>query len=101
MKRERNTFSDVHKYCRVREEPFFERKQSVPNSKYTEEDIIKIDECLVENICVVFTGKFFQRTVGCAPLLTDLYFYARTKQNSEGFTFGRKETHNISVQLHI
>ena len=51
-------------------------------SKYTEEDIIKMFEFLVDNIFVVFAGKVFQQTIGipmgtnCAPLLPDIFLYS-------------------------
>ena len=50
--------------------------------KYSEDDIIKILEFLVDNIFVVFAGKVFQQTVGipmgtnCAPLLADIFLYS-------------------------
>ena len=50
--------------------------------KYTEEDIIKMLEFLVDNIFVVFAGKVFQQIVGipmgtnCAPLLADIFLYS-------------------------
>ena len=51
-------------------------------NKYTEEDIIKMLEFLVDNIFVVFAGKVFQQIVGipmgtnCAPLLADIFLYS-------------------------
>ena len=47
-------------------------------SKYSEDDIIKMLEFLVDNIFVVFAGKVFQQTVGtnCAPLLADVFLYS-------------------------
>ena len=49
---------------------------------YSEDDIIKMLEFLVDNIFVVFAGKVFQQTVGipmgtnCAPLLADIFLYS-------------------------
>ena len=51
-------------------------------SNYTEEDIIRMLEFLVDNIFVVFAGKVFQQTIGipmgtnCAPLLADIFLYS-------------------------
>ena len=52
--------------------------------KYSEDDIIKMHEILVDKIFVVFAGKVkvFQQTVGismgttCAPLLADIFLYS-------------------------
>ena len=57
------------------EETYFVKEHSDSKSKYSEDDIIKMLEFLVDNIFVVFAGKVFQQTVGipmgtnCAPLL--------------------------------
>ena len=50
--------------------------------QYSEDDIIKMLEFLVDNIFVVFAGKVFQQIVGipmgthCAPLLADICLYS-------------------------
>ena len=50
--------------------------------KYSEDDIIKMIEFLVDNIFVVFVGKVFQQIVGipmgtnCAPFLADIILYS-------------------------
>ena len=60
-----------------REGPYFVKEHSDAKNKYTEEDIIKMLEFLVDNIFVVFAGKVFQQIVGipmgtnCAPLLAE------------------------------
>ena len=65
-----------------REVPYFVKEHSDSKNKYTEEDIIKIFEFLVDNIFVVFAGKDFQQKIGvpmgtnCAPLLADIYLYS-------------------------
>ena len=65
-----------------REGPFFVKEHSDSKNKYTEEDIIKMLEFLVDNIFVVFAGKVFQQIVGipmgtnCAPLLADIFLYS-------------------------
>ena len=62
-----------------REGPFFAKEHSYSKNKYTEEDIIKMLEFLVDNIFVVFAGKVFQQIIGipmgtkCAPLLADIF----------------------------
>ena len=64
------------------EEAYFVKDQSDSNNKYSEDGIIKMLESLVDNICVVFTGKVFQQIVGipmgtnCAPLLADIFSYS-------------------------
>ena len=64
------------------EETYFMEEHSDSNNKYSEEDIIKMLEFLVDNIFVVFAGKVFQQTVGipmgtnCAPLLADIFLYS-------------------------
>ena len=42
------------------EGPYFVQKHSDSKNKYTEEDIIKMLEFLIDNIFVVFIGKVFQ-----------------------------------------
>ena len=62
-----------------REEPYFVKEHSYSKNKYTEEDIIKMLEFLVDNIFVVVAGKVFQQIIGipmstnCAPLLADIF----------------------------
>ena len=58
------------------------KEHSDAKNKYTEEDIIKMLEFLVDNIFVVFAGKVFKQIVGipmgtnCAPLLADIFLYS-------------------------
>ena len=64
------------------EEKYFVKEHSDSKSKYSEDDIIKMLEFLVDNIFVVFAGKVFQQTVGIqmdtngAPLLADIFRYS-------------------------
>ena len=64
------------------EETYFVKEHSDSKSKYSEDDIIKMLEFLVDNIFVVFAGKVFQQTVGipmgtnCAPLLAEIFLYS-------------------------
>ena len=65
-----------------REGPYFVTEYSDSKNKYTEEDIIKMLECLVDKICMVFAGKVFQQIIGinmgtnCDPLLADIFLYS-------------------------
>ena len=62
--------------------PCWNSKPDANSPKYFEDDIIKMLQCLVYNIFVVFTGKFFKQIVGipmatnCAPLLADIFLYS-------------------------
>ena len=62
------------------EETYFVKDHS--KNKYSEDDIIKMLEFLVDNIFVVFAGKVFQQTVGipmgtnCALPLADIFLYS-------------------------
>ena len=64
------------------EETYFVKEHSDSKSKYSEDDIIKMLEFLVDNIFVVFAGKVFQQTVGipmgtnCAPLHAEIFLYS-------------------------
>ena len=64
------------------EETYLVKEHSDSQSKYSEDDIIKMLEFLVDNIFVVFAGKVFQQTVGipmgtnCALLLADIFLYS-------------------------
>ena len=68
-----------------REGPYFVTEHSDSKNKYTEEDIIKMLEFLVDNIFVVFAGKVLKQIFGipmgtnCAPLLhfvADIFLYS-------------------------
>ena len=65
-----------------REGPYFVKEHSDSKNKYTEDDIVNILEFLVDNIFVIFVGKFFQHIVGipmgtnCASLLADIFLYS-------------------------
>ena len=64
------------------EESYFQKEHSDSKHKYSEDDINKMLEFLVDNIFVVFVGKVFQQIVGipmgtnCAPLLADIFLYS-------------------------
>ena len=62
-----------------REEPYFLKERSDWNSKYNEEDIIKILE--FDNVFVIVTGQVFNQEVcipmgtNCALFLADIFLY--------------------------
>ena len=64
------------------EETYCVKEHSDSKNKYSEVDIMKMLEFLVDNIFMVFAGKVFQHTVGipmgtnCAPLLADIFLYS-------------------------
>ena len=57
------------------EESYFVKEHSDSKHKYSEDDIIKMLEFLVDNIFVVCAGKVFVGT-NCAPLLADIFLYS-------------------------
>ena len=59
------------------EETYFVKEHSDSKSKYSEDDIIKMLEFLVDNIFVVFAGKVFQQTVGI-PMGTNCALFSPT-----------------------
>ena len=83
------------------EETYFVKEHSDSKNKYSEDDIIKMLELLVDNIFVVFAGKVFQQTVGipmgtnCAPLLADIFLYSY-EADFIVFTLNGKETFSIT-----
>ena len=73
----------IYKYLVLgHEETYFVKEQSDSKNKYSEDDIIKMLEFLVDNIFLVFAGKVFQQTVGipmgtnCGPPLADIFLYS-------------------------
>ena len=84
------------------------KEHSDSKSKYSEDDIIKMLEFLVDNIFVVFAGKVFQQTVGipmgtnCAPLLADIFLYSYEADFFFTiFALNGKEIFSISVESHL
>ena len=84
----RNTFLSKngnrrYKYLVIgREDTYFVKEHSDSDKKYTEDDIIRMLEFLIDNIFVVFGGTIFQQRIGipmgtnCAPLLADIFLYS-------------------------
>ena len=89
------------------EETYFVKEHSDSKSKYSEDDIIKMLEFLVDNIFVVFAGKVFQQTVcipmgtNCAPFLADIFLYSYEADFIQSLLSKKKETFSISVQSHL
>jgi len=60
-------------------------------TKYTEEDIVNMINCLIDNIFIEFGGLIFQQTVGilvgtnCAPLLANLFLHSYKPSLSKNF----------------
>ena len=61
---------------------YFVRHHSDAPQKYSDADVIKMLEYLIDNIFLEFGGRIFQQTIGipmgtnCAPLLADLFLYS-------------------------
>ena len=90
-----------------REGPYFVKEHSDSKNKYTEDDVVNMLEFLVDNIFVVFGGKFFQQIVGipmgtnCAPLLADIFLYSYEAEFISLCSQLERKKNSISVQLHI
>ena len=76
-------FTNIYIYLLLwHKETYFVKEHSDSKNKFSEDDIIKMLEFLVDDIFVVFAGKVFQQTVGipigtnCAPLLVDISLYS-------------------------
>ena len=61
---------------------YFVKDRSEAKNKYTEDDIVRMLEFLIDNIFVECGGVIFQQVIGipmgtnCAPLLADLFLYS-------------------------
>ena len=91
----------------MEEGPYFVKEHSDSKHKYTEDDIIRMLEFLVDNIFVVFGGKVFQQIVGipmgtnCAPSPSRHISVLIRSGIHTVFALNWKEKVSISVQLHI
>ena len=72
-----------YKYLLLRKEKsYFAKNHSDSTKMFSETDIINMLEFLIDNIFVIFGGRFLQQTVGipqctnCAPLLAELFLYS-------------------------
>ena len=67
--------------CLGRDKSYFVKDHTDSNKKFSETDIIKMLDILIDNILFTFGGRVFQQTFGipmgtnCAPLLADLFVY--------------------------
>jgi len=58
---------------------YFDEYHTNSKRKYTEDDVVNMINCLIDNIFIEFGGRIFQQTVGipmktnCAPLLCSSY----------------------------
>ena len=65
-----------------RDRSSFVKQQSHSTKKFSETDIFKMLELLIDNIFVMFGGRVFLQTIGipmgtnCALLLADLFLYS-------------------------
>ena len=61
---------------------YFVKDHSNANHKYTENDIVRMIDFLIDNIFVECGGEIFQQVIGipmetnCAPLLAGLFLYS-------------------------
>ena len=83
-----------------RTEPYFVKEHSDSKSKYTEDDIINMLEFIVENIFVVFGGKFFffrtdSRHSKSAPMVADIFFYSYGAIFGQSLQSVKKKTASI------
>ena len=73
------------------------KEHSDSKNKYSEDDIIKMLEFLVDNIFMVFVGKVFQQIVGipmetnCVPFLADIYLYSYEAEFIQSLLSTRKK----------
>ena len=72
-----------YKYLVIgKDKSYFVKNHTDSNRKYSEEDIVRMLDFLIDNIFVEFGGRIFQQTIGipmgtnCAPLLADLFLYS-------------------------
>ena len=75
--------------------------------KYSDADVIKMLEYLIDNVFVEFGGRIFQQTIGipmgtnCAPLLADLFLYSYKAEFVQKSPPGRQETPRTTIQFHL
>ena len=69
---------------------YFVKKHTDSDKKYSEEDIVRMLDFLIDNIFVQFGRQVFQQTIGipmgtnCAPLLADLFLYSYEAEFIQG-----------------
>ena len=86
---------------------YFVRGHSDAPQKYSDADVIKMLEYLIDNIFVEFGGRIFQQTIGipmgtnCAPLLADLFLYSYEAEFVKKSPPSRQETPRTTIQFHL
>ena len=84
-------------------ETYFVRDHSNVPQKYSDTDVIKTLEYLIDNIFVDFGGHIFQQTISipmgtnCAPLLADLFLYSYEAEFVQSFLKAGKK--HLAQQL--
>ena len=72
------------------EKSYFVKLHTDSKQKYSEVDIVRMLDFLIDNIFVEFGGLVFQQTIGipmgtnCAPLLADLFLYSYEAEFIQG-----------------
>ena len=81
-----------------REKAYFVKNHTDSNNKYSEVDIVRMLDFLIDNVFVEFGGQVFQQTVGipmgtnCAPLLADLFLYSYEAAFIQGLIQKKQKT---------
>ena len=87
---------------------YFVRDHSDAPQKYSDADVIKMLEYLIDNIFVEFGGRIFQQTIGipmgtnCAPLLADLFLYSYEAEFVQSLLqAGKKHVPRTTIRFHL
>ena len=79
------------------EKSYFVKQHTDSSQKYSEIDIVRMLEFLIDNIFVEFGGLVFQQTIGipmgtnCAPLLADLFLYSYEAEFIQGLVQNKQK----------
>ena len=86
---------------------YFVRDHSDAPQKFSDADVIKTLEYLIDNIFVEFGGRIFQQTIGipmctnCAPLLADLFSYSYEAEFVQSLLKAGKQPFCTTIQFHL
>ena len=86
---------------------YFVQDHSDAPQKYSDTDVIKMLEYLIDNIFMEFGRRIFQQKIGlpmstnCAPLLADLFLYSYKAEFVQESPQSRQETPCKTIQFHI
>ena len=89
---------------------YFVRDHSDAPQKYSDADVIKMLEYLIDNIFVELGGRIFQQTIdipmgtNCKPLLADLFLYSYGAEFVQSLLQAgkkNKQTPRTTIQLHL